>query len=153
MPGGHDSAVNEDRFAELIDLCASHGVRVEWADLGPHRHGQYQRQRRLIELNQNLVLRQLVPALAHEYAHFVYDDGCSTAARERRAWEYAARMLITPADYARAERLVGPHPNAIASELDLTGVLVQAWRPPSDQGVFGSSSRRPLVSALKMRSA
>ena len=66
--------------------------------------------------------------LAHEYAHFVYDDGCSSAAHERRAWEHAARMLITPADYARAERLVGSHPNAIAAELDLTSVVVRAWR-------------------------
>ncbi|MFC6344613.1 hypothetical protein ACFP8W_21705, partial [Nocardioides hankookensis] len=112
--------MNEQRFVELVDLCASHGVRVEWADLGPHRQGQYRRQLRLIELNPGLVLRQLVPVLAHEYAHFVYDDSCSTLARERRAWEHAARMLITPADYARAERLVGPHPNAIAAGLDRT---------------------------------
>ena len=128
MPGGHDPVVNEQRLAELIELCTAQGVRVEWADLGAHRHGQYQRRLRLIELNSRLVLRQLVPVLAHEYAHFVHDDGCSSAAHERRAWEHAARMLITPADYARAERLVGSHPNAIAAELDLTSVVVRAWR-------------------------
>lgn len=127
-PAGYDSPVNEERFAALVNLCDEHGVRVEWANLGPYRHGQYKRQRRLIELNQNLCLRQLVPGLAHEFAHFVHDDGCSTTTAERRAWEYAARMLITPAEYARAERIVGHHPNAIAAELDLTGVVVEAWR-------------------------
>jgi Zn-dependent peptidase ImmA (M78 family) len=120
--------VNEERFAALVDLCAAQGVRILWVDLGPHRHGQYRRQHRLIELNPRLVLRQLVPVLAHEYAHVVHDDACSTPATERRAWEYAARLLITPADYARAERIVGPHPNAIAAELDLTPVIVRAWR-------------------------
>jgi Zn-dependent peptidase ImmA (M78 family) len=128
VPGGHDPVVNEQRLADLVELCTSQGVRIEWVDLGAHRHGQYRRRLRLIELNPHLVLRQVVPVLAHEYAHFVYDDGCSTAAHERRAWEHAARMLITPAEYARAERLVGPHPNAIAAELDLTAVLVRAWR-------------------------
>ncbi|SDC44758.1 hypothetical protein SAMN05421872_102309 [Nocardioides lianchengensis] len=100
---------------------------MEWADLGPKRHGQYKRRLRLIELNQNLNLRQLVPALAHEFAHFVYDDGCSTPTAERRAWEYAARMLITAEQYARAEQIVGSHPHAIAAELDLTAVVVKAW--------------------------
>lgn len=120
--------MNEERFARLADLCAAQGVRIAWVDLSPQRHGQYKRRDRLIELNRTLVLRQLVPVLAHEYAHFVHDDACSTIAAERRAWEYAARMLITPADYARAERVVGPHPNAIAAELDLTAVIVRAWR-------------------------
>lgn len=120
--------MNEERFATLVDLCAEHGVRIAWVDLGPHRHGQYKRRDRLIELNRTLVLRQLVPGLAHEYAHVVHDDACSTLAIERRAWEYAARLLITPADYARAERVVGPHPLAIAAELDLTGTIVRAWR-------------------------
>lgn len=120
--------MNEERFAALVDLCYANDVRVEWVDLGPKRHGQYKRQRRLIELNRNLTLRQLVPGLAHEFAHFVYDDGCSTAASERRAWEYAARMLLSAEEYANAERIVGPHPNAIAAELDLTSVIVDAWR-------------------------
>ncbi|WP_232676734.1 ImmA/IrrE family metallo-endopeptidase [Nocardioides sp. R-C-SC26] len=128
MPGGHDDPVNEQRFAELIDLCAEHHIAVEWADLGPIRHGQYLRRRRLIELNRNLTLRQLVAGLAHEFAHYAHDDGCSTARAERRAWEYAARLLITPDEYAAAEAAVGPSVNAIAVELDLTGVLVEAWR-------------------------
>lgn len=127
-PAGHDSPLNEERFASLVDLCEEHGLRVEWADLGARRHGLFHRHRRLIEMNENLTLRQLVPGLAHEFAHYVYNDGCSTTAAEKRAWEHAARMLITPSEYARAERIVGPHPNAIAAELDLTGVIVEAWR-------------------------
>lgn len=127
-PAGHGSSVNEDRFAALMDCCDEHGLRVRWADLGPTRYGQYRSSLRLIELNQHCNLRQLVPALAHEFAHFIYDDECSTPANERRAWEHAARMLISAEEYARAECIVGSHPNAIASELDLTPVLVDAWR-------------------------
>jgi hypothetical protein len=142
-PGGHDSIVNERRFADLVDLCEEQGLAIEWADLGPIRHGQYKRGRQLIELNRNLNLRQLVPGLAHEYAHFVYDDGCSTTVAERRAWEYAAQMLITPAAYAEAERICGASVNAIAAELDLTPVVVEAfrrwWR---DSGKWLSSDAR-----------
>lgn len=127
-PGGHDSAVNEQRFADLLDLCAEHSLAVEYVDLGPVRHGQYLRRHRRIDLNVNLTLRQLVPGLAHEYAHYVYDDGCSTTAAERRAWEYAAQLLISPDQYAAAERLVGASVNAIAIELDLTPIIVDAWR-------------------------
>lgn len=133
----HDSPLNEERFADLIDLCDEHNVRVEWADLGPVRHEQFKRRHRLIELNQNLTLRQLVPGLAHGFAHFVYDDGCSTPAAERRAWEYAARLLITAEEYARAERIVGSHPNAIAAELDLTTIVVEAWRRQHRAAVEG----------------
>lgn len=124
----HDSAVNEKRFAALLDLCAEHGLKVEYVDLGERRHGQYRRRWRRIDLNVNLSLRQLVPGLAHEFAHYVFDDGCSTTFGERRAWEYAAQMLISPEEYAAAERVVGPSVHAIAIELDLTAVTVEAWR-------------------------
>lgn len=127
-PSGHDSAVNEQRFADLLDLCAEHGLAVEYVDLGPKRHGQYLRRHHRIDLNRNLNLRQLVPGLGHEFAHYVFNDGCSTTFGERRAWEYAAQMLITPAEYAAAERVVGPSVHSIAIELDLTAVLVEAWR-------------------------
>ncbi|TQK68271.1 hypothetical protein FBY23_0017 [Nocardioides sp. SLBN-35] len=127
-PAGHDSAVNEQRFAWLLDLCADDGLTVEYVDLGPRRHGQYLRRHRRIELNRNLNLRQLVPGLGHEYAHHVYNDGCSTTFAERRAWEYAAQLLIAPEEYAAAERIVGHSVQAIALELDLTPVLVEAWR-------------------------
>ncbi len=127
-PGGHDSAVNEQRFAGLLDLCADHGLTVEYVDLGPRRHGQYLRRHRRIELNWNLNLRQLVPGLGHEFAHHVHNDGCSTTFAERRAWEYAARLLISPEEYAAAERIVGHSVQAIALELDLTPILVEAWR-------------------------
>lgn len=129
MPGWHVGTVNnEERFAALVDLCWAHGLTIEWVDLGPKRHGQYRRRLHRIDLNWNLNLRQLVPGLGHEFAHYVYDDGCSTTFAERRAWEYAARMLITPGEYERAERIVGPSVNAIAIELDLTPITVEAWR-------------------------
>lgn len=127
-PVEHDSVVNEQRFADLLDLCAEHEIAIKYVDLGPVRHGQYLRRHRRIDLNVNLTLRQLVPGLGHEFAHFVFNDGCSTATAERRAWEYAAQLIITPTEYAAAERVVGHRVNAIAIELDLTPILVEAWR-------------------------
>ncbi|WP_418061774.1 hypothetical protein [Pimelobacter simplex] len=140
-PGGHETevtstrssplvphATNEQRFAYLLDLCAEHRVRIQYEDLGPIRHGQYLRRYRRIDLNINLVLRQLVPGLGHEFGHFVFDDSCSTAPAERRAWEYSAQLIIRPEEYAAAERVVGHNVNAIALELDTTPILVESWR-------------------------
>lgn len=140
-PGGHESevtttrpsplvphATNEQRFAYLLDLCADNNVRIRYVDLGPVRHGQYLRRHRRVDLNVNLNLRQLVPGLGHEFGHFVFDDSCSTAPAERRAWEYAAQLIVRPEEYAAAERVVGHSVNAIALELDTTPILVEAWR-------------------------
>lgn len=141
MPGAHDSevtstrssplvphATNEQRLAYLLDLCAENKVRIQYKDLGSIRHGQYLRRYRRIDLNGNLVLRQLVPGLGHEFGHFVFDDCCSTTLAERRAWEYAAQLIIQPEEYAAAERVVGHSAHAIALELDTTPILVESWR-------------------------
>ncbi|KAB2806946.1 hypothetical protein F9L07_28350 [Pimelobacter simplex] len=119
---------NEQRFARLLDLCSEYCVGVKYVDLGPTRHGQYRRRYRRIDLNRNLSVRQLVPGLGHELGHHVYDDNCSTTFAERRAWEYAAQLLISPEEYAAAERIVGHRVHSIALELDLTPVIVEAWR-------------------------
>lgn len=145
QPRGHDSVVNEKRFADLVDLCEAHGLAVRFVDLGPTRHGQYRRRWRVIELNVNLNLRQLVPGIAHEFAHFLFDDACSTTFAERRAWQHAARMLITPEEYAEAERVCGANVNAIALELDLTPIVVESWRRWwRESGMWLSRDAQPL---------
>lgn len=111
-------------FAHAADL----GLDVDWADLGEHRRGEYRDDSRLILLNHALTRVQATATLAHEIGHAVFGDRCSTPRAEKRAWEYGAALIIDPADYWRAERLVGPHLNALAAELEVTPRLVSAWR-------------------------
>lgn len=118
----------KDRLDQLFRHCADLGIEVEWADLGPVRHGEYRALADRITLNLRLTRRQTISALAHELGHREFGDRCSTPAVERRAWEYAAAFLITPGEYARAERLVGHHEGALAAELEVTPKVIEAWR-------------------------
>lgn len=47
---------------------------------------------------------------------------------ERLIDEHVARRFIDPAQYARAERILGPDPVLIADELDLPPWVVEAWQ-------------------------
>ena len=108
--------------------CADLGLDVEWADLGAVRRGEYRHLESLIVLNRSLTASQAASTLVHELGHHKFGDTCSTPAGERRAWEYGASMLISPAEYRRAERLAGHHPAGLAIELGVTPRLIDAWR-------------------------
>ena len=120
--------MKRDQLDLLFQHCADLGIDVEWSDLAAHRHGEYHWTGDRIVLNLRLTRRQAISALAHELGHQAYGDRCSTPAAERRAWEYAAAFLITPARYAAAERVVGHHLSALAAELEVTPRVVEAWR-------------------------
>lgn len=111
-------------FAHAADL----GLQVDWADLGDKRRGEYRDDRQLIVLNTRLTRAQATAALAHEVAHGVFGDRCSTPRNERRANEYGAALIITVKEYQRAEREVGHHTGALADELCVTPLLIEAWR-------------------------
>lgn len=71
--------------------------------------------------------------LAHEIAHHLAgdeptEDVVLDARQERRAWEQAARWLISPVEYQLAERVHGPHEGALAHELGVTTHLIRVWR-------------------------
>lgn len=108
--------------------CADLGIEVEWADLGDRRRGEYHRDGDRIVVSLRLTRRQATATLAHELGHQRFGDRCSTPAGERRAWEYGAALLVTPAQYAAAEWAVGHHLAALAIELGVTPRLVEAWR-------------------------
>lgn len=120
--------MTRDRLDHLYQHCADLGLSVEWGDLGQHRRGDYWRDGDRIRLSLRLTARQTVAVLAHEIGHHTFGDACSSPAAERRAWEYGAAMLITPAEYAAAEALVGHHKAALAIELEVTPKLIEAWR-------------------------
>lgn len=112
----------------LFQHCADLGIGVEWQDLGSRRRGEYHWTGDRIVLSLRLNRRQATATLAHELGHQHFGDRCTTTAGERRAWEYGAALLISPAEYRRAETLVGHHLSALAIELEVTPKLIEAWR-------------------------
>jgi hypothetical protein len=117
-----------DRLDDLLQHCAELGIDVRWQDLGETRRGEYHRLDNTIVLSPRLTGRQVVACLAHELGHERFGHTCSSPANERRAWEYAAALVITPTEYAVAEARVGPDPAGLAIELAVTPRLVEAWR-------------------------
>jgi Zn-dependent peptidase ImmA (M78 family) len=120
-------------FAHAVDL----DIDVTWLDLGDERRGYYLHDAGFIVLNLRLTRPQATAALAHEIGHAINGDRCSTPEVERRATAVGAGLIITPRDYRRAERLVGPHPGALADELGVTSSLIEAW-----QQWYGQDRRR-----------
>jgi hypothetical protein len=116
------------RLTLLLEHAADLGLDVEWEDLGDVRRGHYLHDEELIVLNRRLTRAQATATLAHEIGHAVFGDVRSTPRAERRASEFGASLVIDVAEYERAERLVGPHPGALADELGVTPHLVEAWR-------------------------
>lgn len=115
------------KFDLLLQHAADLGIDVQYGNLGPRRHGEYRHSESLIILNQVCTAAQMLSALAHEVGHAVACDHGSTA-NHRRADEYGAALIITPAEYAEAETIVGEHPGALAEYLGVTRRLVLAWR-------------------------
>ncbi|MBB5472532.1 ImmA/IrrE family metallo-endopeptidase [Cellulomonas hominis] len=116
---------------ELLALATERGVRVAWRDLG-RRAGEYHSSG-LILLNPRRTETVQRVTLAHELGHAHYghtwtDDPREHEHRERLADRHGARLLISPSAYAAAERLVGPHPGALARELGVTASVVETWR-------------------------
>jgi hypothetical protein len=121
-------ATSRDRLDDLLARCADAGVEVVWRDLGETRRGEYHLDTRTIVLNTRLTGPQAVACLAHELGHHRFGHGCSTPANERHAWEYAASLVISPAEYAAAEACVGHTAAGLAIELAVTPRLIEAWR-------------------------
>lgn len=117
---------------DLVRMALGQGLGLKFRDLG-RRHGEYLHAGRLITINprRSTVVQRVT--LAHElghahHAHAWTDDPRLHARQERLADEHAARLLISPAEYAIAEALVGEHPGALAKELGVLERVVITWR-------------------------
>lgn len=112
---------------QLIAMAQAKGIYVAWRPL--RRHAYYQFSESLIVLSTRVPHWKARCALAHElgHAHFGHDWSRDHDRRrdELQADQYASRLLISPLDYANAERLVGGHPGALARELEVTRRLVE----------------------------
>ena len=125
---------------DLLAHAAAQGLHVKFSDLG-RRTGELRRSG-LVLINHKRTAVVQRCALAHELGHWHHGHDWSAAhdvARdEREADTYAARLLVSPVEYALAERLYDGHPGAIARELDVTTPIIEAWR----DGVLRRAPRR-----------
>lgn len=115
---------------DLNQLAAALGVSV--AEHTGGEKGRYYGARR-ITLRRGLGYINRRCTLAHELGHCVLGhDPAATGwikdRQERDADQWAARLLISAVEYRAAEHLHGPHPGAIAAELEVTKHLVEVWR-------------------------
>lgn len=111
----------------LIDVSERRGYQVRWHRGGPK--AAWLPRQHAVTLRHGMSDADTLCALAHELGHAHYGDpaGCDPA-REHRADRFAARLLISPVEYAMAEQAYGPHAARIAHELGVTTHLVQVWR-------------------------
>ncbi|MCK7641446.1 ImmA/IrrE family metallo-endopeptidase [Corynebacterium sp. P6145] len=117
-------------FPDLQVLASDLGIHVV-----EHRGGAkgwYSDSARAISLRAGLTPQQQLSTLAHEMGDARYrdtpSDGYYSARQERCADQYAAKLLVTPAEYALAETMYGPNVRAIAAELGVTPHVVETWR-------------------------
>lgn len=113
----------------LRGVAAKMGLTITEARLPGSLRGYYDHDYRLIVLDDRLTMPQAVATLAHEIVHAQWGhDGHQHPSVEARVDEVAARMVISTGDYARAERIVGADPRALAAELGTVPWLVEAWK-------------------------
>jgi len=125
----------------LVDVADAMGLRVVFWDLGPK--GGYLYEGGIVVLNRRHGAPAQRVTLAHEMGHWVcghnWKQPHNEAKDETEADLYAARLLITVDDYARAEHIVGTHPGALAKELGVTRRLVLLRR----RGLRAEAAQRP----------
>lgn len=124
----------------LLDDAAEQGVVVQWVNRMPTGlRGAYHLATRTILLREGMPDRLAVPTLMHELTHATRgDDGHQDRAIEVHINRAVACRLITPDSYRRAEAAVGPHPGALAVELDVARWVVAAYQSTLRQGVTRS---------------
>lgn len=117
-----------DRLLRLID---ENGLTV--VERPGRSWGGYEPTTATIRVAPGLSRRATSSILAHELAHAILGhrpaaDPALRARQERRADEWAARLLITPKAYAEAEAVRGAHPASLAFDLDVTVEIVTAYQ-------------------------
>ena len=115
----------------LLRLLEENGLHL--VERSGRTYGGYEPRTATIRLNPGLSLRATCSVLAHELAHAVLGhittaDDAVRERQERRADEWAARLLIAPAAYAAAEQARGPHPASLAFDLGVTIEIVIAYQ-------------------------
>ena len=111
----------------LIETAERRGYKVLWHNHGPKAAWLPHRSAVTVRNGMNDV--QTLCSLAHELGHAHYEDPPGHyGAMELRADRFAARLLVSPADYALAETQYGPHPARLAHELGVTVKVLKTWQ-------------------------
>lgn len=107
----------------LIQTAEARGYRIRWHRGGPK--AAWVPTRHEITLQHGLDDVHALCALAHELGHAHYGDPPGHhGVHELRA----DRLLISPAEYAAAESIYGPHPATLANELGVTVKVLKTWQ-------------------------
>lgn len=118
--------MTEDQLLAELDAM---GLAVETRFLPGTQRGYYSLRGKLVVIREGMSYPQRRSTLAHELMHARRnDDGHQPPHIEGRINKEAAQLLISPFEYALAERLHGPHVVAIARELEVSLSIVQAYQ-------------------------
>lgn len=111
----------------LIQAAESRGYRIRWHRGGPK--AAWVPRRNTITLRLGMDDATTLCSLAHELGHAHYGDPPGHyGAHEIRADRFAARLLVSPVEYAAAEAIYGPQPQLIANELGVTVKVLKTWQ-------------------------
>lgn len=114
-------------LTELLRLCRQLQVDVTCAPLPADWLGAYDHPRRRILLARGLTPIEQRSVLAHELGHAVFMHAGTSAAGERAAERFAARVLIDPQQLAAA--CTWAHDDQeLAEELGVTVDVLRAYR-------------------------
>ncbi|OFN19045.1 hypothetical protein HMPREF2604_05295 [Corynebacterium sp. HMSC055A01] len=110
----------------LIDVAQARGYRIRWHRGGPK--AAWLPHRNTITLRVGMDDVTTLCSLAHELGHAHYGDPPGHhGTHEIRADRFAARLLVSPTEYATAEAIFGPQPSLIAHELGVTVKVLKTW--------------------------
>lgn len=111
-----------------------------------NQHDGYLATPRDIIINTRLHTSFQREVLAHELGHVHYGHDWrrphDKRRDERQADAYAARLLISPVEYALAERTYGPHVGALAQALQVSTVIIRAWQETYPARALGFEPQR-----------
>ncbi|CAB0542834.1 ImmA/IrrE family metallo-endopeptidase [Corynebacterium diphtheriae] len=111
----------------LIDVAQARGYLIRWHRGGPK--AAWFPHCNKISIRVGMTDAETLCSLAHELGHAHYGDPPGHhGLQETRADRFAARLLISPVEYAAAEQIYGPHPARIAHELGVTTHLITMWQ-------------------------
>jgi|GEM_PF-1005314 len=141
-------------LTELVALCREAGVEMRVARLPPDWLGAYDDAGRRILLARGLTPVEQRCVLAHELGHALHGHAGGSAADERAAERFAARVLIDPVAL-RAASAWARDDHELADELGVTVDVVRDYRalPGSAACVSarGSAPARPRAARAPRR--
>lgn len=115
----------------LLRLLEENGLHL--VERRGRRPSGYEPRTATIRVTPGLSARATSSVIAHELGHAMLGhtptaDPSIRARQERRADEWAARLLIDADAYAEAERARGTHPASLAYDLGVTVEIVTAYQ-------------------------